>query len=461
MYDILQIGNFDMTARFHWLKSYLVSAVSLDIKKQTIFITIDLPELKNDDLELRENSEKLKSFIYENIFEDLEAVTDTIKEYNYEFYSAIKLEENFCPGFQEGMEKEVINILRDLNIVSAPNSSNVIHKSLKSIESLSTIEFANYELFYKNYSQFLESLKNVSKSRPCHVGLKFIIERLGKHLKQFPEITENVPNKNIKKMMKCILVEKKGIEVLRNKSKEDIYQDYAKKFDDIKHVFLFGYSSMAVGLLESNKSEKFKDIANIHVFECASKRRFSLANNLEYNDGIYYASELYKAGFKKISILPETSFASLLSDKNADDAPSSANSILLLGANGIDFNGNCGHTSGHLMMVIVANHFEIPVFVVADIFKIGEIEWQPSLKRQGPNWLTGKKQLLNELSMKKISIVNYREDKIPLDMITDLFIDRGYNKEFFKNNKIESPPSAELIKDMSGEWKKAREELAD
>jgi translation initiation factor 2B subunit (eIF-2B alpha/beta/delta family) len=456
MYDILQIGNFDMTARFHWLKSYLVSAVSLDIKNQTIFITIDLPELKKDDSELRENSEKLKYFISENIFEDLEAVKDTIKEYNYEFYSAIKLEENFCPGFSEEMEKEVINILRDLNIVSAPNSSNVIQKSLKSIESLSTIEFASYELFYKNYSQFLDSLKAVSKSRPCHVGLNFIITRLDAHLGTFPGITENMPNTEIYTVMSEVIHEKNAIEKLRKDSKDEIYSKYEEKFNDKKHVFLFGYSSMVVDLLKSNKSENFKNLINLHVFECASKRRFSLANNIEYDDGIYYASELHKAGFKKISILPETSFASLLKDNSTDDGripPSSTNSMLLLGANGIDLEGNCGHTSGHLMMVIVANKYSIPVFVVADIFKVGKIEWKPSLKREGANWLTGKKQTLNELGIKKISTVNYREDKIPVDMIEEFLIDKDYKKKDFEDKKFNSPPADKIIDEALREGK--------
>jgi translation initiation factor 2B subunit (eIF-2B alpha/beta/delta family) len=402
----------------------------LDIEKQIIFITIDLPELKHsDDSELIDNSERLKFFIYENIYEDLEAVADTIKEYNYKFYSSIKIEENYCPGFQDGIREEVINILNDLNIISAPNSSNVIDKSLKSIDSLSKIKFDNYEIFYKNFSQLVDSLKNIYITRPCHVGLGFIIDRLEGNLEKFPKDTRAVPNTEIKELMVPIINEMYLILDQRKKSKEQINSKYAGKLDGKKNIFLFGFSKMVVDLLRSNKAENFKNNINMYIFECASKRRFSITNNLEYNDGLHYALELWKVGFKNISILPEASFASLLNDTEAkiDDT----NSLLLLGANGIDLEGNCGHTSGHLMMVIVAQYYHIPVFLVADKFKIGKIAWNPTLKREGPNWLTGKKDLLKDLKNKNINIVNYREDKIPLKMIDELIMDDELDKTSF------------------------------
>lgn len=517
IYDILQIGDFDRTARLHWLKSYLVSAVCLDIKKGIIYVTIDLPELTDpDDLELRENAQRLKFFIYENIYEDLEAVSDTIKEYDYNFYSSIKLEENFCPGFQDGMREEVINILNDLNIVSAPNSTNVIDKSLRSLDSLSRIDFQNYEIFYKNFYQLLESLKNISVSRPCHVGLNIIISKLENYFEHFPKDTKHYPNEMIKEMMDPIIKEKNNILERRKNSKEDINNKHKNKLNGIKNIFLFAFSRMVVDLLISNKSENFKNNINIYIFECASKRRFSITNNIDYNDGILYAYELHKAGFKNISILPETSFSSMLNDPNVikDDYAFSLDddlqiknfliskfnsgwindakieredlkkiilrneekyltlslnneinelnleidgkierlivitegdklnvydtkkSVLLLGANGIDLAGNCGHTSGHMMMVIVARHYHVPVFVVADSFKIGKIAWNPSLKREGPNWLSGIKTILKELRNKNINIINYREDKIPIEMIDDLLMD-GYSKADFP---MEKPP---------------------
>ena len=95
------------------------------------------------------------------------------------------------------------------------------------------------------------------------------------------------------------------------------------------------------------------------------------------------------------------------------------NTAVLFGANGISPEGHCGHTSGHLMVTIVAKHYKIPVIVIADSFKKGEIEWNPSLPRKGDHWLTGQKGVLRNLRDLNIRLVNYREDKIESGFISE------------------------------------------
>lgn len=441
LYDIFQIGDFDRTARLHWLKSYLVSAVNLNINNQTINITIDLPELESglwsdaedlnyNKLVMEESIERLKFFIYEDIYEDLESVSDTFQKYEYPFYTSIKIDTNFIPGFQDGIKEEVASILNDMNIISAPNSSNVIEKSLRSIDSLYKMKSDSYEIFDKNFSQLLDNLRRIHETRPCHVGLKTIISKLEEYYKNFPKADlGNIGLDKKDELMIPILNEMRDINEKRKTAKGEINRRSTEELDNKRNIFLFGFSQMAIDFLCANRVENFRECVNLYVFECASKRKLSITNKIEYNDGIHYALELSKHRFNNIKLLPETSFPSLIKDGNLNI--NGDNSLLLLGANGIDLEGNCGHTSGHLLMVIVAQHLGIPIYVVADKFKIGIIEWNPSLKREGFNWLSGKKELLRNLESKNIQLINYREDKIPLTDITDLIMDSNLNKESF------------------------------
>ncbi len=172
---------------------------------------------------------------------------------------------------------------------------------------------------------------------------------------------------------------------------------------------------------EINKDETFKDVVNIYILEYGGKRRFLRNNVNEYNDGTYYSIHLKKLGFKNINLMPDTSLASCINHLKEDRKINPKNSVVLLGANGIDKEGNCGHSSGHLMVAIVAKYFEIPVKVISNKFKEGEIKWNLSKLRKG-NWLTGQKNRLKELDDHGIILKNYLEDKVPktlFDLITN------------------------------------------
>ena len=68
-------------------------------------------------------------------------------------------------------------------------------------------------------------------------------------------------------------------------------------------------------------------------------------------------------------------------------------------------------------MAIVANHFNIPIWIITDSYKIGTIDWKPDLQRVGTLWLTGQKKWISECQQKNIDLKNYREDKIPFSMV--------------------------------------------
>ena len=283
---------------------------------------------------------------------------------------------------------------------------------------------------------------------------------------------------------------------------------------DVENIILFAYSEMVIKfLVEYGKyHSSWKDKLKLFVFECSGKKRLASNNDIEYNDGLYYALQLSKRNFKKIQLLSDTSFGSLvynltnkylfswdnvseidkarllkylkdnhdisgvesakieksednktirifkdkdtLAEITVDDAEENATlkisgggthnltvertngklniyknnneiakSLVLFGVNGISEDDyDCGHTSGHLMLAIVANHFQIPVKIIADSFKIGKIEWNPTAKRKTP-WLTGQRDTHNDIEKHNIELINYLEDRIPLKLINEIIKD--------------------------------------
>jgi len=411
-YDILQIGNFDRTSRLHWLKSYVVSSVYLDIDKQSIFITLDLPDIELEQrVDFEENIINLKSIIYEDVYEDIIAVQNIFRQYNLPFYSLVSIDINYIVGMESTRAQEIKGIINDLHILLSPSTSKVIRKSLDSIQSLVEIDFKTYEIFYKQVGILIDHLKSIHEYRPCHVGLKKIIDTIETEYLAFPNIQTGT-KADIKKSQKLLKEKIEQINKTRTKAIKKL-QGHADELLAYENILLFGISEIVSGLLKSCDPQ-FKEKVNIYIFECGSKRQFSPSNSLEYNDGLQYSFLLSSYGLKNISLLPDNSIASLLSDPKIDNKKT----ILLFGANGIEKDSyNCGHSSGHLTMAIVANHFNIPIWIITDSYKIGTIDWKPDLQRVGTLWLTGQKKWISECQQKNIDLKNYREDKIPFSMV--------------------------------------------
>ena len=423
-YDILQIGNFDRISRLHWLKSYVVSGVFLDIQQQTIIISLDIPETSyNKRKDIEENIFNLKSMIYEDIYEDVSISKDIFKEYNLPFYSMVNVNVNYIMGMEKKRANEVLGIINDLHILLSPSTSKVIRKSLDSILSLAETEFNEIDQFRNQMGLLIDYLQAINQHRPCHIGLKRIINMLVNFSKDIPK-TGN--KSKIKQLQKRLYNEAVNINKCRSEAIKKI-KNYSKQVKKYKNIILFGISEIVSELL-NNCSKQFKESVNIYIFECGSKRQFSASNNLEYNDGIQYALLLSNYGLKNIFILPDNAIATLFVDlKISSDLKKT---IVLFGANGIDMgNCACGHSSGHLAIAIVAKEFNVPIWIISDTYKftdeeVSTINWNPSLERIGTLWLTGQKKWLKELDKRNIVVKNYREDKIPLSMIDKIVTEK-------------------------------------
>ncbi|MDD2335990.1 MAG: hypothetical protein PHD01_05375 [Geobacteraceae bacterium] len=422
IYNILQIGNFDRTSRLHWLKSYLVSSVYLDIERNTILITIDLPaSILSEGYEAEEAFKKLKFIVHDDVYEDLLAVLDVFRDYGYRFYNKVGVEINRTPGITGKIQTEIEGILNDLVIIQSPNTSKLIGKSIESIESLCGYPFDNYENFYNQTEQLVNHLKKISSDRPCHVGLQELVGKFESIFSEFPKKESNKGKTEIAAANKKLKTFTEGIKGMREKNIASINIKAPETLKGVSNILLFSYSKMVSEFL-SMADNDFKTTAQIYIFENVGKRQHSISDRLDYSDGVNYALTLHAYRFVNITVLPDTSVAALLGDKTKGLNPE--NSLFLFGANGVDKNSfYCGHTSGHLMMAIVASYFRIPCKVICDSQKIGTINFNSTLERKGLHWLTGQKSLEDELQSKNIRLFNYREDSIDSSLITCLITD--------------------------------------
>ncbi|MDD2665488.1 MAG: hypothetical protein PHD13_01715 [Methanocellales archaeon] len=436
LYDVLEIGQLlDRSARLHWLRSYVVSGVYLDPKSETIFVNIDLPiSLKspqNNELDRTEEIRNLVSVIINDLSEDVLVVRGTFKDYGFPAYDRVEPNISFIPGYSGKDEKEIEGMVSDLGVVLFPNTSRVIEKALDSITAICNIYFGiEGQRFDSQMDELLSYLESVHETRPCHVGLRKIIDEARDVFNNRSYQNKNrgdVSSQDIKKCQDNICAKLNEIKDKREGYLKSLYKKCEDNLlDDFENIILFAYSETVTQFLEKygEHHPSWKDRVKLYVLECGGKRRFTRNNNIDYNDGIYYAFQLSKHGFKKkdqIMLLPDTSFGSLA--YNLKNQNMAKKSLVLFGVNGIDKESHdCGHTSGHRMVAIVAQESRIQVKVIADSFKVGKIEWSPMLERPA-HWLTGKRDMYSDIKKHNIKLTNYLEDRIPIDLINEIIKD--------------------------------------
>jgi len=429
-YAVLNMVSFGRESRLHWLKSFVVSNIHLNESEQVITVQLDLPdytqfiEWQNEtNLSARDKmarvwedgARNLKHIVSSDIEEDLVVVNSIFSRYRMPTYVTVDVRVSQVRGFTKERYHEIRGILSDLDIVFSPNTSKVIRRTLDSMKSLCSSS-ADDNTFASQLQQFLKYLNEIHKNRPCHVGLRKIIDLLGL-------LPDGDNGDTVRRKITAVV---NGIEEFRVEAVDKILERaneiVAKGITDI---FLIGFSETITRLLEkiAQTQPERKHKMSIYVLECATKRRLSHSNLIEYNDGIHYATEIGKLDFYHISIIPDLGFATQLQSQRQEreDRALRKTHLVLFGANGIDEDtGDCGHTSGYLSVAIVAKEFEIPVKVLADSFKFGHVDWHSGERRKS-EWLTTQRKYVEQLESVHVDRINLREDKFPARLVEQIF----------------------------------------
>lgn len=451
-YNMLQIGQFDRSARLHWLKSYLISSVVLDDRSNSIVVTIDLPEPRDGESEHYEDSEKarlLEDVVREDIFEDLIAVKPTMEKayQDQKFFSRVRVFIDYIHGFDEELRRDIRGVLSDLDIVMSPNTSRVISRSLRSIRELT--EPGNYAHNVPKYrreaSLLRDQLIDFLESRKCHLGFAKVVELIKQHVRDLDDILA-VRHKTEEDAGAARTDAVQQLSTRLRKDIDSIEQRIAQDREFLKsqgpallagktQLYLFGYSQRVIDLLAEGRTKTEKEELRLYVFECAGKRQLSAGNDIEYSDGMHYSSELMRLGYENVSLMPDGCFASLLRNGDLEEEQLTTETALLVGTNGIETNGakeavSTLHSSGHLAMALVARDFGVPVIVAADSFKASSESEANGLNqnRQGVSWLAGTRQQIDAIQAQGIRLRNLRSDRLTSDEV-DMLVCNGFDSD--------------------------------
>lgn len=261
--------------------------------------------------------------------------------------------------------------------------------------------------------------------------------------------------------------------------------DFEKvSFDKNDSILVYGYSGSVIMLLDALSKEKMNNIT-IYVCAGTSKNKHRYNNRLIYADGITYLNKMTSIGIKNVHYIPDLASSHLFSprfsvnisfenDLNNDiisdelrerfkskgfllEKPSLMRrrdiwtiieltdngekkytirkesnilnvyspdkiTMVLFGANGIDENtGEIAHSLGHLGIADMASVYKIPIYVIAESMKIGELGNNSISSREGPWYPTD----VQVVGVDETVSYNPREERVPREKITAIVTEKG------------------------------------
>lgn len=213
----------------------------------------------------------------------------------------------------------------------------------------------------------------------------------------------------------------KALKEKRKKLKEELLRKVLEtlKIKNNDVILVYGYSSSVVTVLGA-LGDDVKENVEIIVCECSTKTKHRYDNKLLYCDGIKYFRELKERDIKNAYYTPDLCASNLFSkgkfnmEREKEREPPKNITKVFFGANGIDIKtGKVAHGLGHLAIADMATIYKIPIYVIAESMKIGDLEENPENQRKDPWYPTD--VLFDEIN--ELNSYNPREDIVsPTDI---------------------------------------------
>ena len=211
------------------------------------------------------------------------------------------------------------------------------------------------------------------------------------------------------------------LRVIKQDGKLNIYKNFLTSED---RVLVYGYSSSVIMTLNALPVDVKNEIT-VYVCECSTKTKHRYNNRLIYCDGLKYFRELKKVGIRNVKYIVDLCASNLFSIGEPTDAGRKFKRItkVLFGANGIDkTTGEVAHGLGHLAIADMAAAHHIPVFVITESMRIGDLVENPGHMREGPWYPTDIWFDVIDVS----NSYNPREERVPCkDLITNIITEKG------------------------------------
>lgn len=404
LFSLFELIGMPEESRFHWMKSKLTSEVipNPDPKKLTIDVHLNFSHLDNKDSALVSN------LIRDDIRNELYSVRDILIKGGISYYLDVQVIESEIPADQNTklLLQQMIN---NIQLDSWASASDVFNSIVSTILYLST--FPDKVKAIETLRRYQERIiKKNLKIRTCHVMLDKIYTLIDASLAATTSLEPKRVLDNLKEEMNTIKTE-------RTAAFNKIAQNAKPILSDGEPILLFGHSKIVIAAL-ALLDENLKRSTEIYICEGRNSGRYSYLNEIDYCDGLEYACAIKELGFSNVILIPDILVGNLLGRVK--------NNIrkIVFGANGIDLHeASFGHTAGHLAIAKLGRLYGVPVYVLADCFKFGELKYDEVVERNN-NWLMGEGSI-NYSRLKGIKVYNPREDKVCYDDITYLITEQG------------------------------------
>lgn len=388
----------------HWLKNLCTAEVIADSKDQSIVIRVIA------DIETGPNEMQLiADYIREEIEVELVSVKDILARGNISYYSEVRAE--LIPGAFSPRDKILTDqIISKLQLTEKSSASDVIDGVIKSIIYILEVPDAVRNKFsmVKWYQENV--IGELLTKRPCHILVRRVHELIEKDI-----IKDNgtLSESDLDAILHSIKLKIKEFKEQRQLCLNKLFKHTNSILSDTGTILLFGHSKLVINALEGMDEEQ-KAKTKIYVCEGRNIGHYNALNELVYCDGVVYASSILKCGkFKEVILVPDILVASLMSRNLIDK--------IIFGANGVDMSdGTFGHSAGHLAIADLAYLYGIPIYVILDSFKFGNLKscFNPNLERNEKDkkheWLSEDKKVLSKLI--GVNFFNPREDIIQSEL---------------------------------------------
>ncbi len=389
-------------SRFHWIKSKLTHDVVPDPNNLTISIPLKFSKHDNKFSHLVSNS------IREDVKNELSSVRDILIRGGITYYLDVQVIESEIEADQN-IKEELQQMINNIQLNTWASASDVFESIVSSILYLNTFDDKDKAMFILGKYQERIITENL-KIRSCHIMLDKIFNIVSISLAAADTIDSHKILDNLKS-------EVLNIKADRDKAIEKIAENAKPVLSDGEPILLFGHSKIVIEALD-RIDEGIKKITNIYVLEGRNSGRYSYSNEIEYCDGLEYSIAVKEKGFPNVFLVPDILVGNLLV-RTKDKVRK-----IVFGANGIDINEiSFGHTAGHLAIAKLGKLLNVPIYVLADCFKFGELKFKEDIERKNA-WLMGEGSI-NYSRIDGIKIFNPREDKVNNDDITYLITELG------------------------------------
>jgi len=400
-YELLKAADMPWENRFHWMKSQWVISVKPDFQNNKIVINVIDDKLNNNEKSI------LSEAIERDITEELYGIKDVLIKGDITFY--LEVDTITIPPALEKEERINYELVRSHIEIEQLSSASKVASTISKI-LLKIIEYMPALEAYPVVKDYIKQVENLLSDRPSHILIQNILNLIKKYTENNNLLKEEIENNLLslkESVSKKMNMERHNLSALANNAMPFLI--------DGGNIFLFGFSTTIISSLDVLPNAK-KQSTIIYVGEGREKTKYSSINETAYCDGLNYAIELKKIGFKHIYIIPDISIGNLMERKMV--------AKVFFGANCITSECKFLQSSGHLSIAIIANKYEIPVYVIVDTSKFGELIYDDKAERK-VNWFSADYKTKTELNKYGIKTFNPRDDIVDQCDVSMIITEEG------------------------------------